>query len=144
WSGASTSGRRPGPATGGLRPAGAEGGVSRICGFLGEPYEQRMLRYFETPEARKGALLCRSWRNTCRSSQSNNHGKYRCELTKAEVLDPGRQIQWTRRAREERGIRLAKLGTPAAGSGGSRGSWASAPADLHCPRFPATLSRTCN
>jgi hypothetical protein len=45
-----------------------------------------MLRYFETSEARKGALLCRSWRNTGRSIQSNNHGKYRCELTQAEVL----------------------------------------------------------
>jgi hypothetical protein len=61
------------------------GVVSRVCGFLGEDFEEPMLRYFETAEARKGASLCQSWRNTGRPIQSDNHGKYRCELTEPEI-----------------------------------------------------------
>jgi hypothetical protein len=59
--------------------------VTRICDFLEEDYEEPMLRYFETPEARKSASLSRSWENTGREILHGNRGKYRAELSTAEV-----------------------------------------------------------
>jgi hypothetical protein len=59
--------------------------VARVCDFLGEAYEEPMLRYFETAEARKSASLSRSWSNTGRDILRDNRGKYRKELSAAEV-----------------------------------------------------------
>jgi hypothetical protein len=59
--------------------------VAGICAFLGESYEEQMLRYFETPEARKSAGLSQSWANTSRAILTGNAGKYHSELSRAEV-----------------------------------------------------------
>jgi len=59
--------------------------VARVCAFLGEEFEPRMLRFFDTAEARKSASLSRSWANTGRDIIASNAGKYRVELTRAEV-----------------------------------------------------------
>lgn len=62
-----------------------ESTVARICNFLGEEYEAEMLRYFDTAEARKSASLSKSWENTGRGILNANHGKYRRELSAAEL-----------------------------------------------------------
>jgi hypothetical protein len=59
--------------------------VARVCDFLGEAFEETMLRYFETPEARKSASLSRSWANTGRDILHDNRGKYRKELSADEI-----------------------------------------------------------
>jgi hypothetical protein len=60
--------------------------LAGLCTFLGEEYDERMLHYFETPEASKSASLSRSWENTGKGILSANAGKYRGELSAAEVL----------------------------------------------------------
>lgn len=59
--------------------------VADLCAFLGEPFDERMLRYFETPEAARSASLSRSWENTGKAVLSSNCGKYRGELSPAEL-----------------------------------------------------------
>ena len=64
-----------------LDPAGQ---VARLCSFLDEPYEEPMLRFFETAEAKKSAVLSQAWRNTARPIQTENRGKYRTELSRPD------------------------------------------------------------
>jgi hypothetical protein len=59
--------------------------VTRLCDFLGETFDEQMLRYFHTAEARKATSLCRSWQNTGRDILGGNSGKYRKELSPAEI-----------------------------------------------------------
>lgn len=61
------------------------GQVERLCGFLGEPFEEAMLRFFETPEARRSGALSESWRLTARPIQSGNTGRFRRELSAGEI-----------------------------------------------------------
>jgi hypothetical protein len=60
--------------------------VKEVCDFVGEAFEPGMLRYFETAEARKCSRLSLSWENTARPILKDNHGKYRTELGRGEVL----------------------------------------------------------
>lgn len=72
--------------------------VADVCTFLGEEYDERMLRYYQTPEASRSASLSRSWENTGKGVLSNNSGKYRSELSAAEV----RAVEGVARAEMER------------------------------------------
>ena len=57
----------------------------RICVFINEPFEEAMLRYFETPEAQKGGRLSESWTNIARPILIHNAGKYRMQLSDHEI-----------------------------------------------------------
>lgn len=61
------------------------GSLARICAFLDEPFEPEMLRFFDSPAARKGAALSESWANTAQPVQAGNAGKYRKDLSPAEL-----------------------------------------------------------
>jgi len=65
--------------------ADPEATVKRVCAFIGEPFEDRMLRYFETPEARKGGHLSESWTNIRHPVLSQNAGKYKTQLSETEI-----------------------------------------------------------
>ncbi|MBM3465709.1 MAG: sulfotransferase [Armatimonadetes bacterium] len=65
--------------------AAPEDQVRRLCAFLGEGFEDRMLRFFESPEARKSASLCADWRNTDAAILRDNFKKYERELGGQEV-----------------------------------------------------------
>jgi hypothetical protein len=62
-----------------------EKSLRALCAFLGEDYEPRMLQYFEGSEAQKSASLSESWKNTASPVQRTNHGRWRKELTAADV-----------------------------------------------------------
>lgn len=62
----------------------AESELRRLCDFLGEDFEPGMLRFFERDEARRGAAMSESWRNTARPILVSNTGKHREELTTTE------------------------------------------------------------
>jgi hypothetical protein len=57
-----------------------------ICGFLGERFEERMLEYYLSREAKKSGSLSISWENTAKPVLSNNAEKFRQCLTEKEVL----------------------------------------------------------
>ncbi len=59
--------------------------VHRICQFLNEPFDEQMLRFFETEDAKKGGQLSESWVNHTRPIMSNNFGKYRKSLRQEEI-----------------------------------------------------------
>ncbi|MFH1463439.1 MAG: sulfotransferase [Pseudomonadota bacterium] len=61
------------------------GRVASLCAFLEEPYEETMLRFHETADARASARLSESWQNTARPVLGQNAGKYRKDLTRAEI-----------------------------------------------------------
>jgi hypothetical protein len=54
--------------------------VREVCGFLDEPFDARMLKFFETDEARKSGSLSVSWENTKRPIMRENVDKFRTEL----------------------------------------------------------------
>lgn len=59
--------------------------VSQLCDFLEEEFEPAMLRFFETEEARRSALLSESWRNSNKPIIRGNSGKYREQMKVAEI-----------------------------------------------------------
>ena len=59
--------------------------VRTMCAFLGEAFEQEMLRFYETPSARKSSTLSASWGNTDGPILATNRGRYKAELTEQEV-----------------------------------------------------------
>ncbi len=62
-----------------------EESVRCACDFLGERFEPRMLKFFETDEAKKSGSLSVSWENTGRPILSENAGKFRAGLARAEI-----------------------------------------------------------
>jgi hypothetical protein len=60
--------------------------VKRLCAFLGEPFEERMLDYHRSSEAQKSGSLSISWENTARPVMGDNSEKFRRQLTAAEIL----------------------------------------------------------
>ncbi|MDA8432380.1 MAG: sulfotransferase [Nitrospiraceae bacterium] len=60
--------------------------TERICSFLGEPFEDRMLEYHRSGEASKSGGLSLSWKNTSMPVMRDNAGKYRRLLSEKEVL----------------------------------------------------------
>jgi len=59
--------------------------LERICAFLGEPFSPRMLRFFETDEARRSASLSASWRNTATPIIRDNAGRFARSLSEDEI-----------------------------------------------------------
>ena len=59
--------------------------VMKLCQFLDEPFESGMLDFFKTSEAHKSSELSESWGNTSRPIITDNAGKYRQQLSKAEL-----------------------------------------------------------
>lgn len=79
-----------------------ESSVRRICAFLGEPFEEGMLRWFEKEEASRSAALSESWANTAAPMQVNRLRRYRRDLDEAEIGD----------VEEVAGTVLTRLGYP--------------------------------
>ena len=65
--------------------ADPEASVRAICAFLGEEFEESILRFFERDATRKGAALSQSWANTGRPVMSDNAGKFGRELDAQEI-----------------------------------------------------------
>jgi Sulfotransferase family len=59
--------------------------VERICRFIGVPFEQTMLRFFETREARTSASLAQDWRNTAVPILSNNANKFLSRMPAEDI-----------------------------------------------------------
>jgi hypothetical protein len=66
--------------------ADPEATVRRLCGFLGETFEEQMLEYHRSREAQKSGGLSVSWENTSRPVISDNTNKFRRELSINEIL----------------------------------------------------------
>jgi hypothetical protein len=63
-----------------------EATVRKLCVFLGEPFEEQMLAYHLSGEARKSGALSVSWENTAKPVIKGNANKYRCQLTQKEIM----------------------------------------------------------
>jgi hypothetical protein len=61
--------------------------VREICRFLGEEFEEGMLRYFERATARRTASLSESWANTASPVLRGRAGHWRDDLSPRDVLD---------------------------------------------------------
>jgi len=59
--------------------------LQEICEFLGENFEEQMLKFCETPAAQLSASLSQSWANTASPVQRHNAGKYRQALNESEI-----------------------------------------------------------
>lgn len=62
-----------------------EATVKSICAFLGEPYQDSMLNFFDTREAKKSGSISSAWKNTSQPILKNNFQKFSAELKKDEV-----------------------------------------------------------
>jgi hypothetical protein len=58
----------------------------KLCDFLGEPFEEGMLEYHRSSEARKSGSLSISWENTAKPVMSGNAEKFRRFLSEPEIL----------------------------------------------------------
>lgn len=56
-----------------------------MCEFLGEEFEEGMLEYHRSAEARKSGGLSVSWENTCRPVMRGNSGKFLRHLEAKEI-----------------------------------------------------------
>ncbi len=56
-----------------------------ICRFLDEPFDEGMLRFFETDAAQTGAAWSQDWENTARPILPGNTQKYRTQLSPEEI-----------------------------------------------------------
>jgi hypothetical protein len=63
-----------------------EATVRKLCVFLGEPFEEQMLAYHLSGEARKSGALSVSWENTAKPVIRDNANKYRSQLTQKEIM----------------------------------------------------------
>lgn len=59
--------------------------ISSICLFLNEPYQENLLEFYATSEARKSAGLSAAWENTKRPIIQDNFGKFQKELKEREI-----------------------------------------------------------
>lgn len=66
--------------------ADPESTLRRLCGFLGEAFEEQMLEYHRSDEAQKSGSLSVSWENTSRPVLRNNANKFRSQLSQREIL----------------------------------------------------------
>jgi hypothetical protein len=61
------------------------GAVENLCEFLDEPFEEGMLRYYDTADAQRTASLCASWRNASQRILSENTAKFHQQLGPSEI-----------------------------------------------------------
>jgi sulfotransferase family protein len=66
--------------------AAPEATVRRLCTFLGEKFEEKMLEYHHDLEAKKSGSLSISWENTAKPVITGNSGKFLNQLTEREIL----------------------------------------------------------
>ncbi len=59
--------------------------ISSICSFLNEPYQEEMLTFFNTEEAKKSGNLSAAWKNTSSPIIRDNFGKFKTELRDDEI-----------------------------------------------------------
>lgn len=59
--------------------------VKSICSFLGESYQENMLNFFRTKEARKSGSMSISWNNTSKPIIKDNFEKFNTALRKSEI-----------------------------------------------------------
>ncbi len=59
--------------------------IKSLCAFLNEPYEEKMLEFFKTPEAQKSSRLSAAWENTSKPILKNNRDKFKNALSKKEI-----------------------------------------------------------
>ncbi len=57
----------------------------QLCAFLGEPFEEPMLDFASSPEARRSARLAESWQRTGEPITTTRVAAWRSELTDEEV-----------------------------------------------------------
>lgn len=62
-----------------------QGMVKSICAFLGVEYQDSLLNFFETQEAKKSGQLNAAWKNTSRPIMKDNLGKFKAELSNREI-----------------------------------------------------------
>lgn len=61
------------------------GTIGPLCAFLKEPFEEKMLNFFDTQEAKKSAGISAAWANTSKPIMSGNVNKFKTELTGKEI-----------------------------------------------------------
>lgn len=59
--------------------------VGSLCSFLNEPYQENMLNFFNTIEAKKSGSLSAAWKNTSSPIIKDNFEKFKTELRKDEI-----------------------------------------------------------
>jgi len=59
--------------------------VRSLCSFLNEPYQENMLNFFNTEEAKKSGSLSSAWKNTSSPIIKNNFEKFKTELREDEI-----------------------------------------------------------
>ncbi len=59
--------------------------IRSLCSFLDEPFENGMLDFSTTEEARKSGGISAAWKNTSKPIMSDNKGKFNKELSKKEI-----------------------------------------------------------
>ena len=60
--------------------------VQKLCAFLGEEFQEQMLEYHRSREAKKSGSLCVSWENTSKPVLTTNKEKFRTLLSRKEIL----------------------------------------------------------
>jgi hypothetical protein len=60
--------------------------VRKVCAFLDEPFEEPMLEYHQSKEAKKSGSLSISWENTAKPVMRDNAEKFRQQLSAQEIL----------------------------------------------------------
>jgi len=65
--------------------ADPEAATRRLCNFLGEDFEEGMLEYHRSDEAKKSGGLSISWKNTAKPVMKGNAEKFRRFLTGEEI-----------------------------------------------------------
>ncbi len=56
-----------------------------LCVFLDELFEENMLNFFDTEEAKKSSSISVAWENTSKPIMRNNINKFKAELTENEI-----------------------------------------------------------
>lgn len=59
--------------------------IASICLFLNEPYQENLLEFYATFEAKKSAGLSAAWENTKRPIMQDNFGKFQKGLKEREI-----------------------------------------------------------
>ncbi len=59
--------------------------LESLCVFLDEPFEENMLNFFDTEEARRSSSISAAWKNTSQPIIRNNVHKFKAELTGKEI-----------------------------------------------------------
>lgn len=60
--------------------------IRKVCLFLDETFEDKMLQYHNSSEAIKSGSLSISWENTSKPVMSNNKEKFRTILSRKEII----------------------------------------------------------